>query len=153
MKEGKMISKDYSIAISETLEILNHTEKDDVDKIPIKFLEFLQNNASKTYISTLDFSKSLKDMNLNKKTIGILSIIHKKYWCNDEERKLFEEKLKQNEIEYQKLLDERYDVNRLFKNKEVKDIQSLNVTSLIEYTEPKWYKKLFAKILKLLRKI
>lgn len=147
-----MIGQDYSIAISETLEILNHTEKEDVDKIPIKFLEFLQNNASKTYISTLDFSKPLKDMNLNTKTIGILSIIYKKYWCNDEERKLFEEKLKQNEIKYQKLLDENYNVNRLFENKKVKNEKRLNVTSLIEYTEQKWYEKLFAKILKLFRK-
>ena len=100
-----MISQEYSIAISETLEILNHTRKEDIEKIPMKFLNFLQEHATTDYISSLDFNKSLKEMNLKPKTIGILSIINKKFWCNDEQRKIFEEKLKQNEIKYQKKLE------------------------------------------------
>ena len=120
-----MMNQEYSIAISETLEILNHTKKEDINKIPSKFLEFLQNNASKTYISLLDFSKELREMNLNPKTIGILSIVNKKYWCNDEERKVFEEKLKQNEINYQKDLTEKYNVNELINFKDDDFVQFL----------------------------
>ena len=44
-----MVSYEYSVAFSETLDILNHTRKEDVEKIPIKFLEFLRINALKIY--------------------------------------------------------------------------------------------------------
>lgn len=142
-----MVSYEYSVAFSETLDILNHTKKEDVEKIPIKFLEFLRINALKSYTSKLDFNKSITDMNLNKKTIGILSLIHKKYWCNAEQRKDFEEKLKQNEIVYQKQLSEKYNTEKLFKNKKLEKTISTDDTDLIAYEEPKWYKKIFEKIL------
>ena len=148
-----MISQEYSIAISETLEILNHTKKEDINKIHSKFLEFLQNNASKEYTPALDFSKSLKEMNLSPKTIGILSIINKRYWCNDTERKEFEEKLKQNEMKYQRELNEKYDTNKLFKGKELNKASNTNITDLTEYIEQKWYQKLFEKISKIFRTI
>ena len=148
-----MISQEYSIAISETLEILNHTKKEDINKIPSKFLEFLQNNASKEYTPALDFSKSLKEMNLSPKKIVILSIINKRYWCNDRERKAFEEKLKQNEMKYQRELNEKYDTNKLFKGKELNKASNTNITDLTEYIEQKWYQKLFEKISKIFRTI
>ena len=119
------------------MHILNHTKKEDVEKIPIKFLEFLKLNALKTYESKLDFNKSITDMNLNQKTIGILSIIHKNYWCNDEQRKDFEEKLKQNEIVYQKQLSEKYNTDRLFKDKKLEKVANTYITDLVTYEEAK----------------
>lgn len=140
-----MVSQEYSEAIAETLDILEHTQKSDVDKISEKFMEFLKENTSKTYKPQLDYTKNIKDMNLKNKTIGILSIINKKYWCNDEERKGFEEKLKQNEIRYQEVLNERYDTNKLFKDKELSDVSNKTITGLTEYTDQKWYQKLLKK--------
>lgn len=147
-----MVSQEYSEAIAEILDILEHTQESDVDKISKKFMDFLKENASKTYKPNLDYTKRIKDMNLKDKTIGILSVINKKYWCNDEERKVFEEKLKQNEIKYQKELNEKYDKNKLFKNKELKKVENTNITDLAEYTEQKWYQRIFEKILKVVRK-
>ena len=147
-----MVSYEYSVAFSETLDILNHTRKEDVEKIPIKFLEFLRTNALKNYESKLDFNKSITDMNLNQKTIGILSLIHKKYWCNSEQRKDFEKKLKQNEIVYQKQLNEKYNTDELFKNKKLNNVTNTDVTDLIEYKEQRWYQKIFEKILNLFKK-
>ena len=142
-----MVSYEYSLAFSETLDILNHTRKEDVEKIPIKFLEFLKINALKNYESKLDFNKSIADMNLNQKTIGVLSIIHKKYWCNAEQRKAFEEKLKQNEIAYQNELSKKYNTEKLFKNREFGKNINTDITELIVYEEPKWYKIIFKKFL------
>lgn len=62
-----MVSYEYSIAFSETLDILDHTKKEDVEKIPIKFLDFLRINALKNYESKLGFNKSMADMNLSEK--------------------------------------------------------------------------------------
>lgn len=138
-----MVSYEYSVAFSETLDILNHTRKEDIEKIPIKFLDFLRNNTVKSYESKLDFNKAIIDMDLNAKTIGILSIIYKKYWCNDEEKKAFEEKLKQNEIEYQKQLSEKYNKNELFKDKIKKEVSEVTVTNLpIEVKKNNFFKRL-----------
>lgn len=147
-----MVSYEYSVAFSETLDILNHTKKEDIEKIPIKLLEFLRTNALKNYESKLDFNKPIADMNLNQKTIGILSIIHKKYWCDTEQRKAFEEKLKQNEIVYQKKLSEKYSTEKLFKNRELEKFVSTDITDLVTYEEPKWYKKILNKILQFFSK-
>lgn len=147
-----MVSQEYSEAIAETLDILEHTQKSDVDKISKKFMEFLKENTSKTYKPQLDYTKNIKDMNLKDKTIGILSIINKKYWCNDEERKEFEEKLKQNEIRYQEVLNEKYGANKLFKDKKLSEVSNKTSTDLTEYIEYKWYQKLLEKILRIFRK-
>lgn len=147
-----MVSQEYSEAIAETLDILEHTQKSDVDKISKKFMEFLKENTSKTYKPQLDYTKNIKDMNLKDKTIGILSIINKKYWCNDEERKEFEEKLKQNEIRHQEVLNEKYDTNKLFKDNKLSEASNKTSTDLTEYIEYKWYQKLLEKILRIFRK-
>lgn len=49
-----MVSVAYSEAAVEVLDILKHTREEDVNKIPKKFIEFLENNKSKTYIADLD---------------------------------------------------------------------------------------------------
>ena len=49
-----MVSVEYGEAITETLDILKHTKKEDVDKISPKFMNFLKENALKTYNQELD---------------------------------------------------------------------------------------------------
>ena len=49
-----MINGEYRKAISEVLDILKHTRKEDVDKISIEFMEYLRKNASRTYIPNLE---------------------------------------------------------------------------------------------------
>ncbi len=111
-----MVTQEYSEAISETLEILSHTKKSDVDKIPKKFMKFLKENASTTYKNKFDGIKRIQDMKLNEKTIGILSIINKRYWCDEEQRKEFEKNLKDNEFKYQQDLRKKYNPDSIFKN-------------------------------------
>ena len=68
-----MVNQIYAEAISETLDILEHTRKEDVDKISPKFMEYLRNNASPNYISSLDHSKKISDMELKEKTKVVLN--------------------------------------------------------------------------------
>lgn len=125
-----MVSVEYSEAITETLDILKHTRKEDVMKISPKFMEYLNNNASRTYKPDLDHSKKIKDMQLKRKTKAILAIIYKNFWCNDDERKEFNSTLKYNEIRYQAALREKYDPNNLFKKKELEVEQKTVETPL-----------------------
>ena len=110
-----MVSLEYSQAAVEVLDILEHTRKEDVNKIPKAFIEFLKKNSSKTYNSKLDYTKQISDMKLKPKTEAILGLIYMKYWANEKEKKEFENKIKKNEIEYQKNLRTKYNPDNLFK--------------------------------------
>ena len=80
-----MLNKTYRNSFNEVIDILNHTRKEDVQKISPNFIEYLKKNASKTYVSNLDHSKTIKEMNLSLKTKAILALIYKKYWSGAEE--------------------------------------------------------------------
>ena len=86
-----MTNIEYRKSISEVLDILEHTNKEDVEKISPKFIEFLNKNKCDNYKPTLDHSKRIKEMNLRETTIGILSIINSKFWCTPEQKELFDD--------------------------------------------------------------
>ena len=112
-----MISNEYSEAIAETLDILRHTRKGDIDKISHKFMQFLEENCSKTYKPELDHSKKIKDMKLKRKTKVLLAIIYKKFWCDSNQEKEFNRILKENETKHEKEKKEKFNPEDIFKKK------------------------------------
>lgn len=151
-----MVNQVYAEAISETLDILEHTRKEDVDKISPKFMEYLKNNASPNYISRLDHSKKISDMALKEKTKIILAIIYRKFWCDEEQKLEFDKKIKNNELIYQEELREKYNPDNLFKNKnnssEIVQDNISTETAIVEYKEKTFIQKLFDKIRNLFRR-
>ena len=143
-----MVSVEYSEAITETLDILKHTRKEDVDKISSKFMDFLNANASKTYKPELDHTKKIKDMQLKRKTKAILAIIYKKFWCNSEKQEQFNRVLKENEIKREKELREKYNPDNLFKDRKPKIETVDNSVAMVEYKE-----SFFTKLIKKLKNI
>lgn len=130
-----MVSVAYSEAAIEVLDILKHTRKEDVDKIPKKFIEFLENNKSKTYIANLDHKKTIKEMELKPKTQALLGLIYLKYWANEEEKLEFRKKARENEVNYQKELNEKYNPDNLFKSRKTIDMDKTEFeeqTALVE---------------------
>lgn len=75
-----MVSKEYSIAVAEVLDILKYTDEELVKKIPEKLMKFWENNKSKTYIPKLDHNKKLTEMQLTPKTKSLLAMIYLKYF-------------------------------------------------------------------------
>lgn len=112
-----MVSVAYSEAAVEVLDILKHTSKEDVNKIPRKFIEFLENNKSETYIADLDHTKTIKEMELKPKTQALLGLIYLKYWADEEGKRAFIKRARENEIKYQEELREKYNTDNLFKNR------------------------------------
>lgn len=119
----------YSEAAVEVLEILEHTRKEDVDKISKKFLDFLKEHSSRTYKSNLDHTKTIKEMNLNPKTEALLGIIYLKYWADEQEKIKFLNECKERENIYQEQLEEKYSVENLFakKNENKNEITELPI--------------------------
>ena len=112
-----MIDVAYSEAATEVLTILEHTEIEEVNKIQNNFIKFLKENSSKTYKPDFDFSKPINELNLKQKTQSILAIIYLKYWANEEEKKAFKKRIKENEEKYQQELKKQYSTDNLFKTK------------------------------------
>lgn len=109
-----MVSTELSESFSEVLYILEHMDKKDVDRIPKKFIDFLNNNKSMNYSSHLNSTKELSEMQLRKKTKEVLAIIYMNYWCTPQQKNDFNRQLVQNEQRYQEELRERYDSSKIF---------------------------------------
>ena len=103
----------YSEAMVEVLDILEHTDKADVEKIPTQFIEFLKKNQSKNYKSNLNHSQNIKDMNLNPKTQALLGLIYMKFWASEKEKKDFFNKINNNEKIFREEMNKKYNYNHL----------------------------------------
>ena len=139
-------------AFSEIIEILNHTDKQLVEKIPDNFIKFLFENMDKEYKVEIDFFDENWENTILEETKAILALIYRDYIVSIEERKdlLIEEKEEKEKQERE--LREKYNPDYLFKYKhsEIPNEFTEN-TQLIEVQQYPWYKRLYQKILAIFR--
>lgn len=135
-------------AFSEIIEILNHTDKQLVEKIPDTFIKFLFENMDKEYEVEINFFNENWEETILEETKAILALIYRDYIVSAEERKdlLIEEKRERERQERE--LREKYNPDNLFKNKhsEIPNEFTEN-TQLIEINQYPWYRRLYQKIL------
>lgn len=152
-----MINERYRIAMSETLQYLKGIDHEDLNKIPSKFIDFLNENCSKDYVCKFDYTKPLKEIKISNEARGLIAMICLNYWCEtDEQKEMFKNHLSQNELKHQETLRKKYNPDNLFKNHQidcnVKTQSDMNEnTKMIKY-EKKWYQKIIDKILNIFRK-
>ena len=107
----------YQNALAEVDTILKYMSKEMLEKIPSSFLNFIEQNKSKSYKLNLNLDLSLEEQNLLKETRIILSLIYRSYLCSPELSKKLKIddiiELRTNEIE----LNKKYSYENLFKNK------------------------------------
>ena len=138
--------------ISETLDILNHMEKEETDKIPNKFIKYLEENKLEDYTPEFDHSLELSQMNLSEETKDILAVIYMNYWCDDEEKKDYAEILKENENKYQEELKVKYNPDKIFdKTTMQQETQNEENVGIVEYKKMNFFKRIFNRIKKIKR--
>ena len=148
----KMREIEYSEAAVEVLDILNHTNKEDVAKIPQSFIKFLTNISSKSYKVKFNHEHPINGLNLKKQTRELLGFIYITWWCDKEEREKYKKLIQESNIKNEEI-KEKYNVNDIFKNKKEKQehkiIQNENVmkTSIAEYKKENIFKRVLNKIL------
>ena len=151
-----MVNEKYSIAMCETLRYLKGINQDDLNKIPSKFIKFINDNSSKNYECDFDYTKPLKELNISEEARGIIAMICLNYWCiTDEQKEKFKSHLTKNELKFQKEMRRKYNPANLFKNKvekNVVDTVKIEHKELIEYKEQKWHYKILDKLLNIFRK-
>ena len=147
-----MREMEYSEAAVEVLDILNHTNKEDVARIPQSFIKFLTNISSKSYKVKFNHEQPISGLNLKKQTRELLGFIYITWWCDKEEREKYKKLIHESNIKNEEI-KEKYSVNDLFNNRkenqEHKIIQNENVmkTSITEYKKENIFKRVLNKIL------
>lgn len=133
-----MLNQKYAEASVEVLDILNHMNEKEKTKVSKTFINFLEQNASKDYVSQLDYSKKLNNMELKEETRGLLTIMYKNYWCPEDEKENLQKILLENDKKYQEELKESYSLNDIF-NKPENEIEITNTEtqniSVVPYKE------------------
>ena len=113
-----MVSVRYANAMAEVIYYLKGIRQEDIDKIPKKLMQYLNENASKEYKCNFDYNKPLRELNLLDETRGIIAMLCYNYWCVDEiQKKQYIDKLNINEIKFQEELKQKYNPDEIFNKK------------------------------------
>lgn len=152
-----MVNERYSIAISETLHYLKGINQEYINKIPNKFMIFLKENASNNYFCDFDYTKPLKELDLTNEAKGLIAMICLNYWCETEEQKIkFRNHLNVNEQAYQEELKRKYNVDDIFKKKDISNNEEITYESInklpIKVKPENIFKRLLNRIMKLFNK-
>ena len=143
-------------AYAEVYKILSFMEVEYTEKVPKKLREIFKNEKLKDYNPNIDKNIPLNEQNLERKTYAILAMLDLNYWCDNEEEK--QELLKaysNNDKKRQEQLREKYNPDNIFKNK-TKEIEQEKagekITTLAEYKEESFIKKIINRIKRLFRR-
>ncbi len=139
----------YREAFAEVLEVLKNSNQNIIEKIPEKFITFLNENKDDNYIVKIDFLNKNWENFVKQETRAILALVYRDYIVSSEEREklLVEEKEEQIKIENE--LREKYSPDNIFKNrqqsKNVSEENNENAVAMLEYKEP-IFKRIINKI-------
>ncbi len=136
-----------SRAYSEVYEFINSLGNEYKNKLPKKIYLTIQENRDKNYIPKYEVNQHIDSNTFSKEALALISALNLQYWCEDVEEK---ERLKKVYTENQKMENEKYSYENLFKSNKVEEQiqeeqQSDNV-QLIEYKEENVFRKLINKI-------
>ncbi len=119
-----MVTVKNANAMAEVIYYLKGIRQEDLDKIPKKFIKYLNENASKEYECNFDYNKPLKELELLDETRGIIGMICYNYWCVTENQKeQYLRKINQNEKRHQEELLKKYDPDNIFKENLKHDVK------------------------------
>ena len=129
-----MVTKELSEAAVEFNSILEYTSEDLKNKIPKKFLEFLQSIQSETYKFEYDKTKKLDEQKLKPKTRGLIALVYQDYICNDAEKEEYIQKSQKIIQQIEENKREKYNPNDIFKDKKIdNDKDTTNTVEIAEY--------------------
>ena len=107
----KMVTKEYSEALVEVLEIINCLDENERKKIPDEIIKFYEENKSTTYKPILDLnSDNISNAILKNKTREILAGIYIDYLCdNEDQKKEYIKELRKTEYGYEEAKKTEYE--------------------------------------------
>lgn len=122
-----MVKTKYAKAYKEVLIVLDNLIKEDYDKIPKEYIEFLTNNCNKDYEFKYDNSKTFEEQSLLDDTKYILFGLFEKFWATESQKEkinVFKKKY------YMKLEEEKknlYNQENIFKDKKIENNKNIKL--------------------------
>ena len=133
---------DLRYSFFEISEILRYMPIEYNSKLPEKLKNLInENKINNGFI--YDKDKTLDNQDILRGTKVLLSVLYREYWCSKEKRTELEEK-------DNKILQEKYSYEKLFKEKNKTSNYKQEECKSLEIVPNKWYQKLFCFIKKLM---
>lgn len=148
-------------AISEVIEVLQHTDDKILIKIPQKFITFLYENADKDYAPNIDFHSENWEESLEEDANAILALIYRDYIVSPIERNKLIEEENREKTKREEELRKKYNSDNIFNNRNNKiynqqeEKQTPNIgesTQLVEVKQIPWYRKILNKLFSIFRR-
>lgn len=125
----------------------------DKNKIPESIRKYFNKEKSKNYNKIIDVNQPIKNQNLKDETLAIIAMLNLKYWCDDEEeKKRLMTIYSENEKKYQNELKEKYDIEKIFEERNNKKLENYQEKNLSKIKKESFWDKLKNTILKILKK-
>lgn len=115
-----MTNVEYRKTLYEMSEILKILDIELVNKIPQNIKDIIEKDKDNNHEFELDYTKKLEEQKMLETTKMFLTMLCLKFWCNDEQKKQILDAMVSNEKEYQAYLEEEFNVDKIFENKDVK---------------------------------
>lgn len=146
-----MATNEFAEASAELIEILKYIPKTEVEKIPLKLRGFFEDVSKPNYNVRIDPQKPLEEQDLKEKTKDLITVIYRNYWCTEEEKRILDKQLLENDKKYEEELRKKYDPDKLFEKKP-KVQENEDTKELIKYEKHGIIYKLFSWIRRIFKK-
>lgn len=154
-----MIKERYNIypkVFKELREIMNFFPKNEYNKIPKTFISFVEENMDNNYEYIVEHVDDFQNQKMLNETKVLLSIIYKDFIASNEERKQIIKMEKDELLQDEKIIREKYNPDKLFKNRKnakyFTDEMYSQEIAMIEYKEKNFIHKLFDKIKNIIKR-
>lgn len=101
------LAYEEKISFTEIYDIIMFLNDEEKSKIPTKFIEYIENNRLKNFITNVNPYIPLEFQNVKKQTRNVMAYVYRVYLADEEEKAIFEEQEQREYQEEQKLLQER----------------------------------------------
>ena len=135
-----MIDDIYPNAFKEVYVILQNTDLNLINKIPINFINFLESNMNTNYKTNINNNINISQQSLLPKTEDILSLIYRSYWATSEEKNDFYNVENEN--------NKYKNISEIFANRKKTTTQD---NSLVIVSKENYIKNFFRRLLKILK--
>lgn len=110
------MDREYSYAVAELLDLLRNTEDELINKVPTNLIDIWEKQVPEDYKSKdMLTEEDWENIELAQKTKALIGMVYRNYWCNAEERKMYDEILRENEEKRQAELKEKYKEEDLYR--------------------------------------
>ena len=134
----------YPKAYKEVIEILKYVPEESVNKIPQTMLDTFKTKMDKEYNFIVDINKAFEEQELLEETKAIFANIFRDYWATPYQKERIEAKEEYDRKQIEKLKQEKYNPNNIFKTREMQ-INDKNINNLpMEVKKEKFYQKIIS---------